>query len=286
MKELEFVEKLNIASFNKEAISFVFFSYVSNFESTEEQFEEKCKKYIESIDDNDFSAFGAKINNCLSLCQSQITNSGSKPDETYLFRLRTIEGIIGTINTIYSVVAKERFEKPDNVSSTVAQHESSLKEIKLKIESLNNDVLNATNLIDNKVFSLLINTVAILGIFVAIAFTGFSVTSFFSKLDIANASQSVPVFIRNVFFVLLIILGAYNLLALLIYFIFKLSRPFPENAQATDDKNTTGQALKNMLLVSERVSFSQTVNLKPFWIIDVILLVLTLAAFVTSICVK
>lgn len=277
MNVSNFVQKLNKASFEKEAISVVLHSYISSFSSEEEQFEETCKQFIESIVDDSFSAFGSKLGTCRSLCQKEIDNIGDDPEEEYLKKLKSVADILAKLNSIFSEVAGEKYKRPDNVSATVAQHENSLKEIQGKIKSLNDDVSKANKLIDDKIFSLLINTVAILGIFVAIAFTGFGVMSIFSKLDIASASQSISAFIKNVFFILLIILGAYNLLLLLIYFIFKLSRPFPNN---------TGQVTDGELSTLGGLSFSRAINLTPFLIIDAILLVLALVAFIASVNVK
>lgn len=152
MNILDFVKKLDKATFDKDAISVVFHSYINSFNFEEKRFDENCKKYFENIVSENFSTFGAKLGTCRAQCQNEINSIDDDADKEYLKKLKSVSNILAQLNSIYSEVGSEKYKKSDNVSATVAQHESSLKEIKDKIASLNSDVTRANNLIDDKIF--------------------------------------------------------------------------------------------------------------------------------------
>ena len=191
--------------------------------------------------------------------------------------------IISDLMKIYENIAqghkKVRNKKEtgqESIESAIAQHEESLKEIKNRISELNTTVRDANKLIDDKIFTLLLNTVAILGIFVAIAFTGFGVVSVFSSIDLNVSLTNVNAFFKNIFFLLLVALLSYNLLLLLVYFIFKLSRPIWPFTQPLKDDDADEQS-------EEQIGFKSAVNLKPFLIIDAIMVGLVVLFFFLSI---
>ena len=107
--------------------------------------------------------------------------------------------------------------------------------------------------LNDKLFSLIINTVAILGIFVAVAFAGFGANTLFSNISF-EASGDIW---TNTFYLCLTAFLAYNLLFLLFYCIFK---------------------------IIEHLSSKITINLwKQCWafiVLDVIMLALTVYLFV------
>ena len=163
----------------------------------------------------------------------------------------------------------------DNSKETTdEQQRKNVAELKAKIDDLYSRLEAANNLMENKTFALLVNTVSILGIFVAIAYTGFGVVSIFSSIDLGVSIKCTTAFLKNIFFLLLTALLSYNLLLLLVYFIFKLSRPI-------SFANTIGSSINNKNV--DQPGFKEAVNLCPFLVVDAVLLVITGVFFYFSI---
>ncbi len=273
MKVSDFIQKLDQSSFDSTGISAVLhcFAYDHNDSAQGDDLEKEARDSIKKISGENFSSFGTKLGMCLSECQKLLNEMGSQnSDSQYTKSLLSVKGILQKLSTIYSSVAADQYRKPDSTTSTLVQHEESLKEIKTKISELNNSVKEANSFIDDKIFTLLLNTVAILGIFVAIAFTGFGVMSIFSNIDITASLISVNAFLKNIFYLLLVTLISYNLLLLLIYFIFKLSRPlmlYSHNKRSDVNEHWQDR-------------FKDVVNLTPFLWIDAAVCLLTVVTFI------
>ena len=287
MTSLEFITKLNSVNEKSEILEAVYI-FINNF-STDCRKEEICD-FIENLSEDAFTSFGNKLGLCRVHCLEELKNTDNEKETEYLERLRTVEKLLSELSTIYQNVAtkikeekkaKETGELPNNVEDAIRQNVSVINEALTKIEDFrkdlktakedidkaNNQIEDSKKTIDEKIFSLLINTVAILGIFVAIAFAGLGITSLFSKLDFATAFASKENFVRTVFFLLLVALLSYNLLLLLIYFIYKLSRPI-----------LTGSVeLKDKVIKSQRFT---DISLKPFFVVNVILFVIIISLFV------
>ncbi len=291
MTSLEFITKLNSVNEKSKILENVYI-FINNF-SGEYSKEEICD-FIEDLSEDNFTSFGNKLGLCRVHCLEELKKTDNESEAEYLQKLRTVEKTLSELSTIYQNVAakikeernaKEAEALSKNVTDAIKQNLAVIDEARTKIEDFrkdlktakediekaNNQIEDSQNTIDEKIFSLLINTVAILGIFVAIAFAGLGITSLFSDLDFATAFASKENFIRTVFFLFLVALLSYNLLLLLIYFIYKLSRPiFMGTVETTDNGN------------SQR--FKDSIELKPFYVVDGILFAVIIALFAWGIC--
>jgi hypothetical protein len=280
MTIIEFATKLNDIH-EKSGILEVVHAFISC--PSKNILREDIKDLIKRIPEESFTEFGNKIGTCRIYCNEQRNNKENADALEYLEKLDDVIYALSQLSAVYQEVNQERKEEKDcnsNASDAISQQRDVLKELTKNVRGLKKDVnkaqsdiKSAKESLDNKFFSLLINTVAILGIFVAIAFTGFGTMSIFSQLDLQMAIESREALIKHVFFLLLIAFLVYNLLLLLIYFIFKLSRPLLQfqSPKEQDISTTIGKD-----------AFNQVVNLRAFWIVDGIILLLTVAAFVFS----
>lgn len=283
MTSLEFATKLNSINGKSEILETIY-AFINNL--SEEYNKDEIKFFIENISEDKFTSFGNKLGFCRNHCIEELKKSDNEKETGYLQSLRKVEKLLFELSTVYQDVVTKRKETKETssavyvirqnaavlneVNAKVAQFRQDLKEAKKDIKKANDSIDASTRNIDNKIFSLLINTVAILGIFVAIAFTGFGVASIISNIDLKTALMSEEAFVKNVFFLLLVSSLLYNLLLLLVYFIFKLSRPLlkQKNSDIRDDLEE--QAEK---------SFRETINLLPFYIVDGALTLLTVVSF-------
>lgn len=111
----------------------------------------------------------------------------------------------------------------------------------------------------------------------------------FTNIDVATWMQGTESFVKNTFVLLATSLLAYNLLLLLIYFIYKLSRPLPSTMffifNQSDEKSNSQNIMHSNEKNTENAtsfkpeSFKNEIKLTPFVVIDVIMLVLTVALF-------
>ena len=284
----EFVEELSNLSFNENEISYFFDKLIiggsndllNSYEKDDsEVFRRKVKESIYRISDDKFTAFQSLLDYLIHRCEQHIGKSETQSSSTsqHIEKLKRTRGILQKVMSIYKEVSQEKYPpapSSDPVASASDQQNEVLKEIKIRIDDLNKDIDEANKAIDSKIFSLLINTVAIVGIFVAIAYTGFGVVSIFSSIDIEISLTSKAAFLKSLFFLLIVAFLSYNLLLLLIYFIFKLSRPIHTFIQNSKEKFVSAD-YKNL-------GFNNTVNLKPFWIVDWVMLIVVISFFIVS----
>ncbi len=153
--------------------------------------------------------------------------------------------------------------EPD-YKTVLQSYENKIKELKQQLESVVSTVENRTNNIDTKLFSVIINTVAILGIFVAIAIAGFGTVSIASNV-IIDLSGNI---LKSTFFVVLIGLVVYNFILLLMYFIMEIVN-------------------KNLPKFSNPRFYNHSNSLRPnhivnWWLIvfDLLLMVISITLFV------
>lgn len=294
MTSLDFAKKLNSINEKGEILEAIY-AFINNV--SEQSNKEEIKFFIENISEDNFTSFGNKLGFCRNHCIEELKRVDNEKEPGYLQSLRKVEKLLFEFSTIYQDVVKRRKEAKETsgvdyavfqnaavlkeVNAKVTQFRQDLKEAKKDIKKANDSIDVSTRNIDNKIFSLLINTVAILGIFVAIAFTGFGVASIISNIDLKTALTSEEAFVKNIFFLLLVSSLLYNLLLLLVYFIFKLSRPlFKQKSSANNDTS------ENDTLEEEAdKSFRETINLLPFYIVDGVLALLTLVSFIVCILV-
>lgn len=272
MKLLEFIDKLNTSS--NEKIRSLTDCAIN--EITEYDDNNQIVQKIKSIKENEFTDFGDKITTCIQICDLKTKEMEGLGEDPYFQKIKSFKEILNKISSIIQAEGKLRSSKKSRKDSDYAivqnldvMHEQ-IQKLNLVQESANAAINSAENTrkeLDSKTFQLLINTVAILGIFVAIAFTGLGSISIFSSIDLEIALQSNKAFITNIFFVFLTGTLVYNLLIVLVYFIFKLSRPL-NSIKANNDESTC--------------TFRNDVKLLPFIIADAALAILTVASFVAT----
>lgn len=285
MTLIDFTQKLDKIE-QRSAVLATLYDFIDSH--TRETELSEVKSYIEQLPEDRFTSFGSKLGLCKNCCIDQTQKAGSDKDENYLHKVTDTLRLLQELSSVYQSVNSERMKKQkiSNESEASSQNEDVTNELnarvvdfrkeldqanlkidnfKKEIDQANLKIDSSINTIDNKIFSLLINTVSILGIFVAIAFAGFGITSLFSNLDFSYAFQSRENTLNMIFFLLLVALLSYNLLLLLVYFIFKLSRPIHTN-NSEEEKVANARFLKSM-------------NLKSFFIVDAILLIIVVVFF-------
>ncbi len=268
MTVLEFITQLSKIEVKIESISALYHSFTYSFKDSVLNYDEKpIRVLLKSFQEEEFASFGTKLGRCFSECKEERKNLASMDDSAYTENIEKVEKLLESLVAIYYEVAKSNTIKRDSTETAISQHDEYLQEVKGKLKTLNDAVDNANQLIDDKIFTLLINTVAILGIFVAIAFAGFGVTSIFSNIDLSIAFSSRANLIKAVFFMFFVALLSYNLLLLLVYFIYKLSRPLIIKI----NKDSNGK-------VSQE-TFWKSINLTPFIWTDIIMSLLTIGLF-------
>lgn len=288
-----FIQNLLDIECTQETISVFYHEFLYSFDNKIANFtKEDVTPKIKELSNEEKADFITKLERCASEAQKehdiiskaqdkeQNKNSNSKQNKDsngeqnkgYIQKIESVKSFFEKLKATYYEIGKDaQTEKSSNSDATVIEQQNSIiKDINNKIIKLNEDVKKANEAIDSKVFSLFINTVAILGIFVAIAFAGFGVTSIFSNIDFATSFASISNFSKSIFVLCLVAWFSYNLLLLLVYFIYKLSRPFTKNTKKSNEKNDNTE------------QFSNTIKLKPFVIIDVIMLILTVVLFFWS----
>lgn len=279
MSAYKFIEEIEKVKDTEEVLG-LFRCYVSQIDNNIDK--RKIKHFISDIKDENISTFGNSIGVCLKQCSLEKPNAEKYGNKNYLLQLNEFEKFLTTVSDIIKEIVLQRKgsstqEKQSSTLTAIEQNKDVLAELndrigktKEDIEQLDKEVKNSNRIIDDKIFSLIINTVAILGIFVAIAFTGFSVTSILSNIDVATTIGSEEAFMKLIFFLLVAALLSYNLLLLLVYFIFQLSRPIMLN------KNTLIHNRPGVVFNS----FKTNVTLKLFLWIDGIMALLAIALFI------
>ena len=285
MTPFDFAKKLNSIDKKSEILE-VLYGFINNHSG---EFEKSAiKNLVENISEEKFTSFGNKLGFCKKHCIDETDKATTDNDTDYRQKLNETEKILVEFSAVYQEIIKHKEEADtSNTSEANLQNKKVVKELNTTVASYreelkdaNNKIDNSVKMIDGKIFSLLINTVAILGIFVAIAFTGFGVTSIFSNIDIETSIVSTAAFLKNVYFLLMVMLASYNLLLILIYFLFKLSRPLFVNTSITQSND------KESILPTAKDNFKKAINLTPFLWIDGILFVLTLAMFICCLICK
>lgn len=242
--------------------------------------ENAVNNYISKLDDSKKTSLGNRLSLLEDGCNEKIKLTKEVNSEEYTLKVNKSNQSIKKLIEFYDAEMKR---ESDNLAALKAERNSEQGDYERATQSINNikadinrangniDDINSKiekqyEIFDSKVFQVLINTVSLLGIFVAIAFAGFGTLTIFTNIDIATWMQSRESFIKNTFVLLATSFFAYNLLLLLIYFIYKLSRPL-------------SIIKKNDGFSKEYIS-NNRVNLRPFLIIDIILFALNIGLFI------
>lgn len=212
-----------------------------------------------SFDEGSLSTIKDGLNSSIVHINEQIEIL-EKDSANFVAKLTTLKNNISKIlNILEDVIRKKMLNNSDddssaNTATLLNSYDAKVTELKDSLDHLDKKVTDQANGFNDKLFSLTLNTIAILGIFVAIAFAGFSAVSIFSELNI-DTTESL---LTNTFYLFLVCLFVYNLLFLLLYFVFRI-------VQKVSD--------------SERKFKKEMVW---FLIIDAIILLITILLFVSS----
>lgn len=257
LSKLLLIEESEIAEF----LNIFVFSDSNTFD------EAQVKKFLSSLNSEGFTNIGSRLNTSIEECNKKIElyKKNNLADNTN--KIDEFKSILNKTSRFISEIGKERDKKvakqTSPIESALEDNEGKLLQLKEKIDKLEDRIATIDDKNDNKMFTLIINNIAILGIFVAVAFTGFGSVSIVSSIHL-RASGDI---FKNTYYILLMGFVVYNLLFLLIYFIFKICS-FNLQSKQTEIEN--------------KISFSKVMQLKPYLIIDVILMVATILMFLLS----
>ena len=218
------------------------------------------QKFLEdSYEEGSLSTIKDGLNKSIKHIDEQIEIL-QKDSVDFVAKLTTFKNNISEILKILEEVIKQKTVQSaeDDLSNSITtqlnSYDAKVNEIRDSVNKLDEKVNRQADGLNDKLFSLILNTIAILGIFVAIAFAGFSAVSIFSELNI-DTKDSLLV---NAFYLFLVCWFVYNLLFLLLYFVFRIVQKV-----ADSERNF----MKEMIW---------------FLIIDAIILIITILLFIFS----
>lgn len=261
-------KKINYIDFLKEIVDvnsnndfYKITSYISSLPTKLE--ESEVKKHLEKCYENgNLGIVKERLNSILPAidCWRNAVSTGD--DKKPVEKANTFESNINIILNIVDSVIKEKSKPKEpnaNIATYFVSYDGKIAELKEALGKLDEKIAAQSNILNDKLFSLILNTIAILGIFVAIAFAGFSAVSIFSELNIETTRNNL---FANTFYIFLVSLLIYNLLFLLLYFIFRI-------VQKVSDTEKKFRC-----------------EMKWFLIIDSIIFALTVALFFCTLCLK
>lgn len=260
------LESINNTSSEQTKLEDVFKKYRKEISTKQVELNsDEVKNFILNIDDSKISDFGNKLIILKDICAIEECNAKKYDSIAYANSAARMYQLVKALVDLYdSFIVEHVKSKEGDVKSAKTLGSGEKGDIARVIDNISSlkEKVNKTNdSIDGKITSLLVNNISILGIFVAIAFTGFSAVSIFPDIDIKYALGNSDNFLKVIFFILLTTLLIYNLLLLLVYFVFKLTVVFSKD---TEDKPL----------------FSSSIELTAFYWIDGFLLFLVIALFV------
>lgn len=229
-------------------------------------------KFLETANENEtINTIAIGLQKCKEYCEAKkIKVFGAENNRELLDFISLLEKTIETLKNVVNHSLSNSEENKTALSDVKAifdSYDKKIEELQNKLESVSDNVHEQYNLFDSKVFQLLVNTVAILGIFVAIAFAGFGGMSLLSNVTIDITNN----FYSSVFTLFLIALFVYNMLLLLIYFIFVILRTF-----GNSNRMFMRIINNNKINISELRAWQ---TFKPLFIVDIVLFIMTVILF-------
>lgn len=217
---IRFLDDVN--SFGENVIDSKIFEYAFNLPDTYNK-NEIIPYFEKAFENGSISEKKDRLVECIKCLDKKLSAiNTSKHDDAIKTFCNFRDNIKALISIIDNVGSKKTPQKDEDDLSAKAtslkSYDEKVKEIQKRLEPLEKKVERYEDHLNDKLFSLIINTVAILGIFVAVAFAGFGANTLFSKIQF-DASKNM---VNNVFYLFLIALFVYNLLFLLFYCIFKI----------------------------------------------------------------
>lgn len=225
-----------------------------------------CKFLELANQDGSISTIAVGIRKCLEYCiqkKEKVQTAKSDPS------LSSFINLLGEFAKDIEIVLKRPDEDAQNatelgnIKTILDSYDGKLKEMQKQLSSVSDDLKEQSHAVDSKVFQLLVNTIAILGIFVAIAFAGFGGTSIISSINIDLAADLNT----GVFSIFLVALLIYNLLFLLVYFIYAILKNFYQSSR-----------------FPRRFMLNNEIRFWPFWAIDGVLFVITIFFYIMVKC--
>ena len=243
------------------------------------------KELILQIKDSKKTAFGNKLSILETICKEKEIAAQEFQAADYITSVSKMKNILNELIEIYNAAMKSEAETlakakavkktglgdTSRIDKDVSALKADINRANAAISTINDEIKMQSQIFDSKVFQVLLNTVTLLGIFVAIAFAGFGTITIFTNIDIETWMTSKESFIKNTFILCITSLLAYNLLLILIYFIYKLSRPLTYMDQSEDS-------------TKEREKTQNKLNLVPFLIIDIAMFILVVVLFFYCVC--
>lgn len=268
MTYTEFV--MNIATIYREVSKeeSILLNYVYLLNNSDVNEEEVMHYFVQKGKDNDngidfFHETGNSLSIILERCDSSKFKSFIQGDILNKFK-NSLEKILKVLDKYEK--NKEESNKSDVKNEDIedtfrSSVDKKVREMQIKFEVFDKKFEKFEQDLNTSYTSLLINNVSILGIFVAIAFTGISSIKLFSKITVNFYMH----FATSLFSLILVSFLTYNLLLMLFYFIYKINKI---NSKDKDNEN------------SRFVRFFE-----PFMKIDRLLLWITLfLGFIAFIC--
>ena len=191
------------------------------------------EKFILGIEEYKKTSFGDKL---YYLEQKYSSNNKKRKINLRRSKNNDILGFIKMLSSFYDVAMKKEREnlikKKTSIvfdEGDISRSSQDINSLKLDINKLfsdfnkiSDDVKSIEKQNNDRIFNLLLNTISILGIFVAIAFGGVGSLNVIEALPF-DVKQGIP---TNAFYLSLGALFVYNLLFLLFYCIFKILESF------------------------------------------------------------
>lgn len=229
--------------------------------------DEEATGVVEQIDSADLTMTMAGIKKCLAYITEKEKQVKSSANDINFKKFKQNLELIDS--ELQKALKKTMANTNADPSTLFESYSRKFEDFTKQLDDLRNTVGNQTNNTDSKLFSTIINMIAILGIFVAISFAGFGSVSLASKIEINMAEEML----KSTFYILILGLLIYNFLLLLIYFILKIVYA---NLPSNNNKNYT-------ILHPLRFDFSYRPVINKFLIIiDIMLFLIALSSFICA----
>ena len=235
----DFLQKcINIPVGNK--FHFFIESSIKSLASVDFASEKKdiCKFLRQANADGNLNNIGLALVKCIDYCNEKKESVPGSDSDADLIAFSTL------LNQLYATI-DEVSKQPDEedsqqdlsdltgIQTALKSYGEKIAEFQTKLQSVDNTIEKQNDAIDSKVFQLLVNTISVLGIFVAIAIVGFGGITITNNVDFSED------LVRGVFSCLLTSTVVYNILFMLVYFLYSILRDFYSKAQSAEGKSTT-----------------------------------------------
>lgn len=193
----------------------------------------KVKQHFEkAFEDGTLSITKDRLDLCIACIDRQMAMMGEQQEivDKLLALKNNINEFFNTMNSV--VQEKTPSSSEEDLSGKATSYKSydqKATELQERLGKLEDRIGKYESTLNDKLFTLIINTVAILGIFVAVAFAGFGANTLFSNITF-DASKDPYI---NTFYLSLTAFFAYNLLFLLFYCIFKIIERLSASAKVS-----------------------------------------------------